>query len=81
MTEHFTETNPAAIIAALWHDTSGDIAPDEVTKEDMAAVWGITPGAADARLCNMVKAGKLSVRMGKRAGDGHIVRVWRINNG
>jgi hypothetical protein len=81
MSEKFTETNPAAVIAALWHDTSGDIAPDEVTLDQMADTWGISTNTADVRLAQMVKAGKLSVRKGRRAGDGHIIRVWRVNNG
>ena len=77
--EKFTETDPAALIAALWQDTTGDIQPDEVTLEQMCQVWGgISPGTAEARLIGMVKAGKLSVRKGRRPIDGHVIRVWRM---
>ena len=76
--ERFTETDPAAQIAAMWQEQTGTVQDGDVTAEQMAATWGVSLSTAQERLKKLTENGKVQKCKRKRQGDGHLIVVWRV---
>lgn len=76
--ERFTETDPAALIAAMWQEQPGTIQDGDVTAEQMAEAWGVSSSTAQERLKRLADEGKVEKCKRKRPGDGHLIVVWRV---